>query len=130
MKMNKLVMLMVSGGLAFSLMTGCGGGGGDDGTTPTLPTVGGVTPEKVNDFVGDMADEMGCDYTELATSLSTKTDIAPSFDTVGFIKKVIVSGKNITELAQAPIISATQHLPRTYGCLGRRGPCICCICKK
>lgn len=114
MKMNKIVVLMVSGGLAFSLMTGCGGGGSDDSTTtPTVPTVGGVTPTKVNDFLGDMADEMGCAYTEVATSLSTKTDATDSFDTVDLIKKIIVSGKNITEVAEASTIAATS--PGTCG---------------
>ena len=108
MKMNKIVVLMVSGGLAFSLMTGCGGGGSDPIATPApVPSVGGVTPTKVNDFLGDMADEMGCTYTELVTSLSTKTDATVSFDTVGLIKKVIVSGKNITEVAESSTIAAT-----------------------
>ncbi len=49
MKMNKLIMLMVSGVLAFSLMTGCGGGSdsvdivdGVDPVTQTINTSGGV----------------------------------------------------------------------------------------
>ncbi len=110
MKMSKFVMLMASIGLVFSVMTGCGGGSSDD--VAIVPPVG-LEPDKVNDFIGDMAKELGCTYTEVTTSQSTETDIALSLDTVDLIKKVMVSGKSVIDLAAAPIISATE--PGTCG---------------
>ncbi len=106
---------MASVGLVFGLMTGCGGGSSDGGVSPAptpAPEVG-LEPEKVNDFIGNMADELGCDYVEIGTSQSTQQDISLSLTTVGLIKKVIVSGKNVKEISEAPIISATQ--PGTCG---------------
>jgi len=69
MKMNKFLMLMASIGLVFSVMTGCGGGSSDTGDVapPTSDTGDvapptsdvGLEPDKVNDFIGDMAKELG-----------------------------------------------------------------------
>ncbi len=112
MKTRKFVMLMASVGLIFGMMTGCGGGGSDDGGGDT-PPVTGLEQEKVNEFVGDISDELGCTYTELATAQSKQLNTTLSLDTVGLIKKVIVSGKNVKEISEAPFISATQ--PGTCG---------------
>jgi len=111
MKARRFVMLMASVGLVFGLMTGCGGGGDDDAPA-TTPTVG-LEADKVNDFVGDISVELGCIYTELATAQSKQLNTTISLDTVGLIKKVIVSGKNVKDMLAAPIISATE--PGTCG---------------
>ncbi len=107
MKARKLLMLIASVGLVFGMMTGCGGGGDDDGgTTPTPTPEVGLEPEKVNDFVGNIADELGCIYTEVSTSQSTQANVALSLKTVELIKKVIVSGKNVKDMASTPTIAA------------------------
>ena len=107
MKMNKLVMLIASVGLVFGMMTGCGGGS-DSGTPPVVTPDVGLEPEKINDFIENIAEELGCTYTETTTSQSTQQDISLSLNTVELIKKAIVSGKNVKEISEAPIISATQ----------------------
>lgn len=104
MKARNFVMLMASVGLVFGMMTGCGGGG--DGDTPTLPV--GLEQDNVNEFVGDISAELGCTYAELATAQSKQLNTTLSLDTVGLIKKVIVSGKNVKDVAAAPIISVTE----------------------
>ena len=101
MKTRKFVMLMASVGLIFGMMTGCGGGGSDDGDGGGVVT--GLEQEKVNDFVGDISNELGCTYTEIATSQSKQLNTTLSLDTVGLIKKVIVSGKNVKDVAAATI---------------------------
>ncbi len=102
MKVRKLLMLIASIGLVFGLMTGCGGGGSDDDVVAPLPTASpeaGLKPEKVNEFVGNIADELGCTYTEIALSQSAQKNIELSLETVGLIKKVIASGKNVKDVA-------------------------------
>jgi len=114
MKARKFVMLMASVGLVFGLMTGCGGGSSDGGVSPApapAPEVG-LEPEKVNDFIGDMADELGCTYTEITTSQSTQPNIMLSLKTAKFINKVIINEKNARD-ASAPVISGTE--PGTCG---------------
>jgi len=113
MKMNKFVMLMASLGLVFSVMTGCGGGSSDGGDVTAPVADVGLEPDKVNDFIENMAKELGCTYTEVTTSQSTETDIALSLDTVELIKKVMVSGKSVIDLAAAPMIAAIE--PGTCG---------------
>jgi len=105
MKTRNLVMSIASIGLVFGLMTGCGGG--SDSDTPSTPDVG-LEEGKVNEFIGNIADELGCTYTEVTTSQSTETDIALSVDTVALIKKVLVSGKSVITLAKVPTIAATE----------------------
>ncbi len=112
MKMNKLVMLIASVGLVFGMMTGCGGGSDSDISTVPTPDVG-LEPEKINDFIENIAEELGCTYTETTTSQSTQQDISLSLNTVELIKKAIVSGKNVKEISEAPSISATE--PGTCG---------------
>ncbi len=113
MKTHKLLMLIASVGLIFGMMTGCGGGsdGGSDGgsSTPGSTPDTGLKPDKVNDFIGNMAEELGCEYTEITQSQNIEEDIAISFSTFGLVKKVIVSGKNLKSLADAPIIADAQE---------------------
>ncbi|MEA2047490.1 MAG: hypothetical protein U9O64_03485 [Campylobacterota bacterium] len=104
-------MLIASVGLVFGLMTGCGGGSDDD--SGIIDPTTGLEEDKVNEFVGDIADELGCTYTEVTTSQSIETDITSSLETVEVLKKVAISGKSVIELAETPIISATE--PGTCG---------------
>ena len=109
MKARKFMMTIVSIGLVFGMMSGCGGGGGDG--TPVAGT--GLNENNVNESVGDIADELGCTYTPL-TAQAAQKNVVLSLNATGLLKKTIEKGKLFKE---APLLAAavTETVPGDCG---------------
>ena len=103
MKARKLWMSIAAAGLVFGMMTGCGGGGGSDGgsggggDTPDT----GFTPEKIDTQVGQIADQLGCDYSKGAAAQSTQKSITLSLKTTKIIGSVIENKKDLPIIAES-----------------------------
>ncbi len=73
MKMNKFVMLMAFVGLVFGLVTGCGGGGSDDGGISETPSV--ITIEDILENENKLIDEFVSQSFANTDALSEMIDV-------------------------------------------------------
>jgi hypothetical protein len=89
------MILIASIGLGFGIITGCGGGGSDGGTsnpeTPVVPAAG-LDSEKVNKNATQIATSLGCTYTA-ETPQSKIFNIPLSAKTIESIKTVMTKDK-------------------------------------
>jgi len=117
MKMNKLVMLIASVGLVFGMMTGCGGGGsggGDGGGTPTPPAAG-LDDQKVNDTATQLAETLGCEYTNATVAQNKTFNVALSYKAVEAMKTAIARKPVLKEVLAA---SGSTDVTETPGSCG------------